>query len=67
MSGEEIKKKIDENNNEIQNLINGNFVLNKDILRLLDENKKLRAQCEHDFKDGFCQYCYSAEVKGVEN
>lgn len=61
MSGEEIKKKIDENNNEIQNLINGNFVLNKDILRLLDENKKLREACKHEYVHGICKYCYSGE------
>ena len=60
MNGQEIRKKIDENNLKIQSMLN-DFVLNTEIQKLLDENEKLRAQCQHNFKDGVCEYCDAFE------
>lgn len=62
MTNLEIKQKIDCNNELISQLVApGVFILNKDILNLLEENRKLRAQCSHHFVDGFCEFCYESE------
>lgn len=58
MNGLEIRKAIDENNKIIQNLFTPNsFTLNNTIAQLLEENKKLQEQCEHEFQDGYCIFC----------
>ena len=55
----EIKEKIDKNNETIQLLLNpSEFTLNNSIARLLAENTVLQEQCQHNFVDGFCEYCY---------
>lgn len=60
----DIKQRIDDNNSLIEQLMTPNkFVLNNTISELLDENKKLQDQCEHQFEDGFCVYCYKMEEK----
>lgn len=61
MSGEEIRKKIDENNLILSNVIEPIFVLNKDKWRALKENEELRKICPHEFKNGFCIYCDAVE------
>lgn len=59
MLGLEIKKRIDENNKIIESLMSPNiFSLNNTIADLLSENKQLQSECEHNFEDGFCIYCY---------
>lgn len=62
MTNLEIHKKIDDNNRIIQNLFNPNsFVLNNTIKDLLKENEELQKQCNHEFEDGYCVYCYIEE------
>ena len=58
----ELKAKIDENNKMIERLLNPNqFILNNTVKELLKENDELQAQCEHEFEDGYCIYCYKQE------
>lgn len=56
MSGNEIRKRINENNARIQAALD-KFVLNKEIQELMKENDNLRAQCQHNFINGVCEYC----------
>lgn len=57
--GLEIKQKIDENNKIIETLLTPNqFTLNNTIAKLLKENQQLQNECNHDFQDGYCVYCY---------
>jgi hypothetical protein len=60
--GIEIKEQIDHNNRIIEDVMSPNkFTLNNIIATLLQENAKLQQQCEHDFEEGFCIYCYKSE------
>lgn len=60
MTNLEIKQKIDENNSIIEQLVTPNkFTLNNTVAKLLEENKKLQAQCQHNFINGYCEYCYT--------
>lgn len=53
-----IKDIITANNKKIEELITpGTFVLNKEIVRLQEQNAQLRAQCKHEFENGFCKWC----------
>lgn len=62
MLGQEIRKKINENNTAIEKLMNpGKFVLNKEILTLLNENRSLQKLCSHVFEKGKCIYCDKEE------
>ena len=62
MTNLEIKQKIDENNSIIEQLVTPNkFTLNNTVAKLLEENKKLQAQCQHNFIKGYCEYCYTEE------
>ncbi len=62
MTNLEIKQKIDENNSIIEQLVTPNkFTLNNTVAKLLEENKKLQAQCNHNFVGGYCKYCYAEE------
>ena len=55
MTNLEIKQKIDENNSIIEQLVTPNkFTLNNTVAKLLEENKKLQAQCQHNFIKGYC-------------
>ena len=59
MTNLEIKQKIDENNSIIEQLVTPNkFTLNNTVAKLLEENKKLQEQCQHNFINGYCEYCY---------
>ena len=61
LTKEEIKAKIDYNNNLIEGLMDPcTFTLNEAISKLMKENDTLRAQCVHEYdEDGRCIYCYS--------
>lgn len=62
MTNLEIKQKIDENNSIIEQLVTPNkFTLNNTVAKLLEENKKFQAQCQHNFINGYCEYCYTEE------
>jgi hypothetical protein len=58
----QIKEEIDNNNKLIEALINpSQFTLNNAVRELLARNAELQAQCQHNFVDGFCEYCYLME------
>ena len=62
MTNLEIKQKIDENNSIIEQLVTPNkFTLNNTVAKLLEENTKLQTQCQHNFVNGYCEYCYAEE------
>ncbi len=62
MNGVEIRRQIDLNNQLIKDSLTPNtFVLNNVVSRLLEENKKLRQSCNHQFEDGICIYCDEQE------
>lgn len=58
MTGEEIKKKINFNNQEIQKILDPSiFIFQPEVQELLKENEYLRTMCKHSYKDGVCIYC----------
>lgn len=58
----DIKAKIDQNNELIEQLLTPNkFTLNNAIADLLLENENLQKQCNHIYEDGICVYCYKME------
>lgn len=59
MSGAEIREKIIENNQRIEKILDKSiFTLNREIVTLREENKKLQSICHHEYDDlGFCIYC----------
>lgn len=65
MTSQEIRKRIDLNNQTIERIVQtGTFTLNEAAYRILKENDKLRAQCQHEFDDnGICIYCDFEEDK----
>ena len=61
MNGQEIKERIKRNDELIENLKPTTFVLNKEIQEALEENRRLRSICPHDYGlEGFCIYCGAA-------
>lgn len=66
MSGEEIKKKIEFNNSQlelIEKSIMTKFILNPKVAALIAENKSLQDACQHSFNEkGVCIYCGWEEV-----
>lgn len=59
---DEIREKIDINNNLIESLLTPNqFTLNNTVSKLLAENRKLQDLCTHKFEDGYCIYCDKEE------
>ena len=59
---QEIKKKIDELSLEAEKLMDPTtFVLNKRIGEIDKEIKALQAQCQHNFVDGVCEFCYRGD------
>lgn len=58
----EIKQKIEDNNQIIEALFKPNqFTLNNTVRKLLAENAELQKQCQHQYEDGYCNYCYKEE------
>jgi hypothetical protein len=58
MIQQNIKDIIDKNNQKIEELLTpGTFILNQEIYHLQQENASLRAQCKHEFINGFCKWC----------
>ena len=56
MSGTDIRKRINANNERIQFLLN-KFVLTEELNELMEDNERMREKCEHKFMDGACIYC----------
>lgn len=58
MTGEEIREKINHNNDLIAKSLDPSiFTLNKMAKDLLDENEYLRSICPHKFENKICIYC----------
>lgn len=58
MTQMEIRKAIDMNNQLINSLLTPNqFTLNNEVARLLRENRELQSKCQHNFINGYCEYC----------
>lgn len=59
MTNEEIKLKIEFNNKRIASLVDPTqFVLNREVSKLINENKKLQEKCTHTkLFEGVCVYC----------
>lgn len=67
MSGNEIRVKVDENNLKIRKLMDKfDFTLNSKLEELLEENEKLRSQCDHIFQNGNCIWCDEFEEVNEE-
>ena len=57
-----IKKRIDEYNKQIEELLSPDqFILNNKMVELTNKISELQNQCIHDFKDGYCKWCYKSE------
>ena len=60
--GLDIKKRIDLNNQLIEQALKPNqFTLNNTVKGLLLEIDELQNQCPHEYEDGYCIYCYKGE------
>lgn len=58
MNGLEIRNKIIQNNKIIEEGQKSMFVLDKKVAAALEENKRLREICKHDFDElGYCKFC----------
>ena len=58
----EIKMKIDALSLEAEKLIDPTtFVLNPRIGEISKEIAQLREQCNHNFVDGVCEFCYQED------
>jgi hypothetical protein len=60
MTGQEIRDLINENNLKIEQILSvTSFVLNKEVHRLIGENKALADLCinHEDDGTGLCKYC----------
>ncbi len=56
MSGQEIRNRIDSNNEKIRRALR-TFVLTDEINDLMEDNASLRLICKHEFNEGFCKFC----------
>ena len=62
MTNIERRLEIDNLNKQIEEALKPNiFILNNTIIDLQKEIWELQNQCEHNFINGFCEYCYKAE------
>lgn len=62
MTGLEIFTRINANKKKIEELTDyTTFVLNKEVMRLEDENEALRNICKHEYENHVCKYCGKEE------
>ena len=60
-----IKERIDALNQEIEQLMDPTtFVLNPRIQEIDKEIRALQAECEHNFVNGVCEFCYRGDCNG---
>lgn len=58
MNKEEIRKKILFNEQKIQKLLDpSTFILQPEVMKLMDENEYLKSICAHEFENGVCVIC----------
>ena len=59
MSPSEIKTRIDLLNSQLEQLLQPNkFTLNNLVVEITAEIDRLQSQCEHEYVNNFCNYCY---------
>lgn len=62
MTNEEINQKIKTNYARLEDIVTPwIFTLNNEAKKILEENQQLQEQCEHEFVEGRCVYCYKEE------
>jgi len=58
MTGEEIREKINFNNQKIKETLDPSiFILQPEVQKWMEENEYLKSICKHSYKDGVCIYC----------
>lgn len=58
VTGEEIRNKINFNNQQIKLLVDPSvFILQPEVQELMDENEYLKVICPHKYENGVCIYC----------
>ena len=58
MTGEEIRDKINFNNQKIQSLLDPSvFILQPEVQKYLEDNEYLKTLCPHKYENGICIYC----------
>ena len=62
MTGEEIRDKINFNNQKIQSLMDPSiFILQPEVQKYMEDNEYLKTICHHEYKNGVCIYCGQTE------
>lgn len=64
MTKEEIRcqiQKLQEKQRQI--LTESVFILNGEYTKVKEEIEALQAQCDHEFENGTCKYCYKGEAR----
>ena len=58
MTGNEIKEKINFNNQKIQSLMDPSiFILQPEVQKYMENNEYLKSICPHEYENGVCIYC----------
>ena len=58
MSGEEIRAKVNFNNQKIQSLLDPSiFILQPEVQKYMEDNEYLKSICDHEYENGTCIYC----------
>ena len=62
MTKEQIKAKVNYNNQKIQELLDPSiFILQPEVMAYMEDNTFLQSQCSHEYVDGVCTICGKAE------
>lgn len=58
MTGEEIRDKINFNNQQIQTLLDPSiFIIQPEVQKYMEDNEHLQSICPHVYENGVCIYC----------
>ena len=58
MTGEEIRTKINFNNEKFQSLLDPSvFILQPEVQKYIEDNEYLKSICPHKYENGVCIYC----------
>ena len=58
----DIKEKIDKLNEQLEQVLTPDiFTLNPEAVKITKEIARLQSQCNHNFVDGKCEFCYLEE------
>ena len=62
MTGNEIREKINFNNQKIQSLLDPSvFILQPEVQKYMEDNEYLKSVCPHEYENGICIYCGSKQ------